>query len=76
MAEGVRERPDNEWRGSPLQVARGMDPYGIKEIIIEFDRGEEEILQSRGRDEFGSYELYQTAAYLETVALDLSLSRR
>ena len=76
MAEEAKERTDHEWRGSPLQMASGMETYGIKEIIIEFDRGEEEILQSRGRDEFGSYELYQTAAYLETVALDLSLSRR
>jgi hypothetical protein len=76
MAGEVRERPDNEWRGSPLQMGRGMDPHGITEVVIEFDRGEDEVLQARRRDEFGSYELHQTAAYLETVAHDLRLSGR
>lgn len=76
MVEEVKERSDNEWRGSPLQMGRGMDPYGIKEVVVEFDRGEQEVLQARRRDEFGSYELHQTATYLETVARDLRLSKR
>ena len=76
MVEEVRERSGNEWRGSPLQMGRGMDSYGIKEVVVEFDRGEEEVLRARRRDEFGSYELHQIATYLETVAHDLRLSKR
>ena len=76
MVEEVREGSDNAWRGSPLQMGRGMDPYSIKEVVIEFDRGEEEVLRALRRDEFGSYELHQTATYLETVAHDLRLSKR
>jgi len=78
MAEEAKERSDNEWRGSPLQMRGGLDPYGIKEVVIEFDRGEEEVLESRRRDasEFGSYELHEAATYLKTVARDLRLSKR
>jgi hypothetical protein len=42
----MTEESDNkqQWRGSPLEMERGMDPYGIKEIVLEFDTGEEEIM--------------------------------
>ncbi len=45
-----------------------MDAYGIKEIVIEFDNGDEDILRPKQRDEFESYELHQMAAYLDSVA--------
>jgi hypothetical protein len=35
-----------------------MDPYGIKEIVFEFDTGEKEILRPKLGEEFGSYELH------------------
>jgi hypothetical protein len=41
-----------------------MDPYGIKEIVLEFDTGEEEIMRPKQREEFGSYELHEAAHYL------------
>src|SRR5215212_12108614 len=34
-----------QWRGAPLDMEEGMDPYGIKEIVLEFDTGEEEIMR-------------------------------
>ena len=52
------------WRGSPLDMEEGMDPYGIKEIVFEFDTGEEEIMRPKQREEFGSYELHEAAHYL------------
>ncbi len=58
-----------EWRGSPLEMKRGMDPYGIEEIAIVFDTGEEEIMRPRRREEFGSYELNQAATYLRSSIL-------
>ncbi len=62
------EQRDREWEGTPLDLAEsGMDPYGIKEIAIEFGDGEEEILRPRLRDEFYSYELEQAAHYLEAL---------
>jgi hypothetical protein len=53
-----------QWRGTPLEMELGMDPYGIKEIVLEFETGEEEIMRPRLREEFGSYELYEAANYL------------
>jgi hypothetical protein len=61
MAEQSSNR---QWRGSPLEMEQGMDPYGIKEIIFEFDTGEEEIMRPKLREEFGAYELSEAAHYL------------
>jgi hypothetical protein len=61
----MAEKSDNrQWRGSPLEMEQGMDPYGIKEIVLEFDTGEEEIIRPKLREEFGSYELHEAAHYL------------
>jgi hypothetical protein len=68
MADEAKEKTDNEWRGTPLQMWSGMDPYGIEEIAIQFATGEEEVLKSRLRGEFHSYELSQAAAYLEVLS--------
>jgi len=68
MAEEAKERPENEWQGTPLQMWSGIDPYGIEEIAIQFATGEEEVLKSRLRGEFHSYELSQAAAYLEVLS--------
>jgi hypothetical protein len=63
------EGRDREWRGSPLDVSEStMDPYGIREVVIEFDNGDEDILCPKQRDEFESYELHQLAAYLDSLA--------
>jgi hypothetical protein len=53
-----------QWRGTPLEMELGMDPYGIKEIVFEFDTGEEEVMRPKLREEFGSYELHEAAHYL------------
>jgi hypothetical protein len=53
-----------QWQGTPLDMELGMDPYGIKEIVFEFDTGEEEIMRPKQREEFGSYELHEAANYL------------
>ena len=38
------EGTDKHWRGSPLDMAgSGMDAYGIREVVIEFDNGDEDI---------------------------------
>jgi hypothetical protein len=41
-----------------------MPPYGIKEIVLEFDTGEEEIMRPKLREEFDAYELHEAATYL------------
>jgi len=45
-----------------------MDAYGIEEIVIEFDNGDEDIFRPKLRDEFESYELHQMAVYLDSMA--------
>jgi hypothetical protein len=54
----------------------GLDPYGIAEIVLEFDTGDEEILRPRLRDEFQSYELIQAAAYLDSLSNKLRVHRK
>jgi hypothetical protein len=61
-----REREEH-WRGTPLEMERGIDPYGIKEIVFEFDTGEEEVMRPKLREEFGSYELHEAAHYLQAA---------
>ncbi len=68
MAEEAKERTDNEWQGTPLQMWSGMDPNGVEEIAIQFATGEEEVLKPQLRDEFYSYELSQAAAYVEVLS--------
>lgn len=58
---------DRNWRGSPLDMESGLDPHGIEEIVIELEDGSEEVLRPKLRDEYASYELYQMAAYLESL---------
>ncbi len=63
------EERDRNWRGSPLDMAEGrMDPNGIKEIVIEFDSGDEDVFRPRRREEFGAYELHMMATYLDSIA--------
>ncbi len=76
MAEEAKERQDNDWQGSPLQMWSGIDPYGIKEIVVEFDTGDEEVLKPRMRDEFGSYEFWQAATYLDSLSHQLRVNRK
>jgi hypothetical protein len=71
VQEPGREETNKEWRGSPLDISdAGMDPQGIKEIVIEFDNGDSDVFKPRIRDVFGSYELHMMSTYLDTVAHD------
>jgi len=65
-----------EWAGSPLQMGSGLDPYGIAEIVIEFDTGDEEVIVPKLREEFGSYELIQAATYLDSLSHQLRIHRK
>ena len=65
MEENNRDR-----RTSVLEVGE-MEPYGIREVVIEFDNGDEDVFKPRMREEFGSYELQQLAVYIETLSRDV-----
>ena len=68
---------DREWRGSPLDMAAsGMDPYRIREVVIEFDNGDQDIFRPQRREEFGSYELHMMAAYLDSIAHSVRKGQR
>ena len=63
------EGEDRHWHGSPLDLAdTGVDPKGIKEVVIELENGDSDVFRPRLREEFGSYELHMMAQYLDTVA--------
>ncbi len=56
-------------RTSVLEVGE-MDPYGIREVVMEFDNGDEYVFRPRMREEFHSYELQQLAVYIEVLSHD------
>lgn len=63
------EGTNKEWRGSPLDIAdTGIDPKGIREVVIELENGDSDVFRPRRRDEFGSYEMHMMAVYLDTLA--------
>jgi hypothetical protein len=63
------EGTDRQWRGIPLDGAgSNVDAYSIKEIVIEFDNGDEDVFTPKQRDEFESYELHQMAVYIDSLA--------
>jgi hypothetical protein len=64
------EENNKDRRTSVLEVGE-MDPYGIREVVIEFDNGDEDVFRPRMREEFGSYELQQLAVYIETLSHDV-----
>ena len=70
------EGRDREWRGSPLDMAGGIDPYGIREIVIEFDNGDQDVFRPRLREEFQSYELHMMGAYLDAIAHSIRKAQR
>ena len=71
------EETDRQWRGSPLDVEEGgMDAYGIKEIVIEFDNGDEDTIRPKNRDEFESYELHEMTVYLESVGRSIRKGKK
>ena len=74
--EETERTEENVWEGSPLQMGGGMDPYGIREVTIEFDNGDTDTFRPRIRDEFHSYELNQLATYLDTVAAAVRKGQR
>ncbi len=69
MPEG--DRAAEEWEGSPLDLREGIDPNGIREVVIEFENGDVSVWKPRSRGEFGSYELEQMAVVLGTAANQL-----
>lgn len=70
------EGRDREWRGSPLDMAGGIDPNGIREIVIEFDNGDHDNFRPRLREEFKAYELHMMSAYLDSIAHSVRQAQR
>lgn len=62
----MTEGSEREWVGTPLDIS-DVDPRGIVEIVVEFDEGEE-VLTSRLNERFGSYDLYEAAAYIHSLS--------
>ena len=58
----VSDEPGTERVDTPLDAVK-VDPYGIVEITMEFDEGEEVLTPKRG-GRFGSYDLNEAARYL------------
>lgn len=68
----MTEDASRRWQGTPLDMGEKLDPYGIRELRVEYDNGAEDIFRPRLRREFGSYELHQTSAYIESMVPRLS----
>ena len=63
------EQNDRHWRGSPLDMSGStVDASGIKEVVFEYDNGDEDYFRPRAREEFGSYELHMMSVYIDSIA--------
>ena len=71
--EGTNDR--TAWQGSVWDLG-DLDPYGVREVVIEFDNGGTDTFRPRLREEFYSYELQQMSTYLETIAHSLRKGQR
>lgn len=67
---------DSQWRGSPLDMGDNLDPYGIEEVVIEFDDGNKDMFRPRLREEFHSYELHEMATYIDSLAHSIRKGQR
>jgi hypothetical protein len=70
------EGRDREWWGSPLDMAGGMDPNGIREIVIEYDNGDYDTFHPRLGAEFKAYELHMMSTYLDSIAHSVRQAQR
>jgi hypothetical protein len=57
-------------------AASGIDPYGIREVVIEFDNGDHDVFRPQRREEYGSYELHMMGAYLDSIAHSVRKAQR
>jgi hypothetical protein len=67
----LAEENSRDRRTSPLEAGE-MDPYGVREVVIEFDNGNADVFRPRMHEEFKSYELQQMAVYIETISRGLN----
>ena len=70
------ERTEDRWRGSPLDMREGMEPYGIREVVIQYLNDDEDVFTPRRREEFKSYELHQMGAYVDAMAASIRKGSR
>jgi hypothetical protein len=57
-------------------MAEGIDPNGIREIVIEFDNGDHDTFRPRLRGAFESYELHMMSAYLDSITHSVRQAQR
>lgn len=67
---------NREWRGSPLDTGGTIDPYGVREVVIEFEGGDTDTFRPKQREEFQSYELHQMAAYVDALSHSIRKGQR
>lgn len=65
--EGEDLENGRDWTGNALDLRGNLDPYGIREIAIEFEEGDVDTFTPKLREEFQAYELQQMAGYLDGI---------
>lgn len=70
------ESNESRWRGTPLDMREGMDPFGVQEVVIQYLNDDEDVFTPSRRQEFKSYELHQMAAYIDAMASSIRKGTR
>lgn len=70
------ERKEGHWRGTPLDMREGMDPHGVREVVIQYLNDDEDVFTPRRREEFHSYELHQMGTYIDAMAASIRKGAR
>lgn len=68
----MTQEASRNWQGTPLDMGEKLDPHGIQELRIEYDSGDEDVFRPKLRKEFGSYELHQMSAYIQSMVPRMS----
>jgi hypothetical protein len=70
------ENEASRWRGTPLDMRDHMDHHDIREVVIEYLNGDEDVFTPKRRERFESYELHQMGAYIDAMAASIRKGSR
>jgi hypothetical protein len=62
------ENEASRWRGTPLDMRDNLDPHDVREVVIQYLNGDEDVFTPKRRERFESYELHQMGTYIDAMA--------
>lgn len=70
------ENEASRWRGTPLDMRENMDHHDVREVVIQYLNGDEDVFTPKRRERFESYELHQMGTYIDAMAASIRKGAR